>query len=135
MNYLDVLVSNATGEIVTDLYTKPTYAHRYLHRYSFHPSHTFRGIPFSQMRRAVVICSTPYLRDLAFGNMIQYFKDCGYKLENLEDAKARAMQLDRKLLLESHKLPPATSLNSQPLCFILPFCLDVIKIKELVFPY
>lgn len=47
-------------------------------------------------------------------------------------AKVRALQLDRKLLLESHKTPPAGDTNSQPLCFVLPFCSEVLKIKELV---
>ena len=51
VNFLDTTVSNATGVIITDLYCKPTDAHRYLHRRSFHPQHTFSGIPFSQMRR------------------------------------------------------------------------------------
>ena len=129
---LDVSVSNATGELVTDLYTKPTDAHRYLHRNSFHPQHTFRGIPFSQMRRAVIICSTPYLRDIAIGNIIKYLLECNYKLEHLEEAKSRALQLDRKKLLDSHRTPP-TSDDSQPLCFVLPFSPDVSKIRRLVF--
>ena len=47
VNFLDVTVSN-----ITDLYCKPTHAHRYLHRRSFHLSHTFTG----------------YLRDLAINN-------------------------------------------------------------------
>ena len=49
VNFLDVLVSNDCGELVTDLYIKPTDARRYLHRSSFHPPHTFHSIPFSQM--------------------------------------------------------------------------------------
>ena len=132
VHFLDVSVSNATGVIVTDLLTKPTDAHRYLHRHSFHPPHTFKGIPFSQMRRAVVICSTNYLRDIALDNIIQYFLDCGYKLENLETAKSRAVQLDRKCLLDAHKSQTITQADSQPLCFVLPFSREVPKIKELV---
>ena len=133
VHYLDVLVSNATGVIVTDLYTKPTDAHRYLHRKSFHPQHTFRGIPFSQMRRAVVICSTTYLRDLAIDSIISYFLDSGYHSDALQEAKSRALCLDRNMLLEPDRSPPTNNVVSKPLCFVLPYSLDVIKIKKLVF--
>ena len=103
VNFLDVLVSNSTGVITTDLYSKPTDAHRYLHNHSFHPKHTFIGILFSQMRRAVDICSTPYLRDFAIYNMMTYFLNCGYKNDTLQTAKLRALGLDRHDLLNLHR--------------------------------
>ena len=132
VNFLDVLVSNVTGVIVTDLYCKPTDAHRYLHRKSFHPKHTFSGIPFSQMRRAVVICSTNYLRDLAIDNIIEYFIDCGYEPNVLDKAKQRALQLDRKSLLVTNQTPPANNSTSKPLCFVLPYCVEVIQLKRII---
>ena len=88
VHFLNVMVSNATGVNITELCTKPTAAHRYLHTKSFHPKHTFSGIPFSQMHRAVIICSTTYLCDLAIRNIISYFLDSGYKCEALEEAKS-----------------------------------------------
>ena len=45
--FLDVNVSLHNGEIVTDLYTKPTDKHQYLLHSSCHPIHTKRAIPFS----------------------------------------------------------------------------------------
>lgn len=132
VHFLDVLVSNATGVIITDLYTKPTDAHRYLHRRSFHPKHTFSGIPFSQMRRAVVICSNSYLRDIALDNISSYFLECGYKPEILQKTKLRALELNRNELLELHKSPSFKDTNSKPLCFVIPYSLDVMKIKELI---
>ena len=79
VNFLDVLASNSCGSIVTDLHVKPTDARRYLHRHSFHPQHTFSGIPFSQMRRAALIWSNDYLRDFAIQEMMKAFMECGYK--------------------------------------------------------
>ena len=132
VHFLDVLVSNATGVIVTDLHHKPTDAHRYLHSRSFHPKHTFSGIPFSQMRRAVLICSTTYLRDFAIDNIISYFIDCGYKPDTLQTTKLKVLKLNRSELLESHKSPSAKDTNSKPLCFVLPYSVDVIKVKQLI---
>ena len=133
VNFLDVLVSNATGAIVTDIYCKPTDAHRYLHRSSFHPQHTFRGIPFSQMRRAVVICSTTYLRDIAINNMINYFLECGYKRELLDEASSKARSLVRNdLLSKPGNIITDTGSHDKPLCFVLTHSVDVPKIKKFV---
>jgi hypothetical protein len=131
---LDVSVSNITGEICTDLYSKPTDAHRYLHRSSFHPSHTFTGIPFSQMRRAVVICSTTYLRDIAINNMIEYFSACGYKQEILEEAKLKAIALVRNDLLynQGNLKAQTTEPNNKAIVFVLTHSVDVSKIKHLI---
>lgn len=93
VNFLNVSVSNCTGVIVTDLYHKPWDAHRYLHHISFHPEHTFSGIPYSQMRRVVLICSTNYLQDIAINDMISYFTKCGYNDMALRLAKGRVLSI------------------------------------------
>ena len=98
VNFLDVSVSNCAGALTTDLYRKPNDAHRYLHRNSFHPKHTFTDIPFAQMRRAVLICSNDYLHDIAINDMVSYFLKCGYNDELLLQAKNRAFALNREEL-------------------------------------
>ena len=130
VNFLDVLVSNNSGSIVTDLYIKPTDARRYLHRSSFHPGHTFSGIPFSQMRRAALICSNTYLRDLALDDMFKQFLECGYKLTDLTLAKNKVQQLNRNELLEERISLPNS--NDVPLCFVLSHSVDVKAIKHYV---
>jgi hypothetical protein len=122
VNYLDTLTSNSCGSVVTDLYVKPTDARRYLHRNSFHPKHTFSGIPFSQMRRAALICSNDYLRDYAIDEMIKAFLKCGYKKSSLLEAKHRVQQLQRGDLLKDHTnaLP-----DDSPLVFSLPYSVDI----------
>ena len=48
VNFLDLIVSLEGGNIVTDLYCKPTDGHQYLHYRSCHPSHTKRSSVYSQ---------------------------------------------------------------------------------------
>ena len=58
INFLDVQVSiSENGDVTTDLYTKPTDTHQYLHIDSCHPNHTKRAIPYSQALRILRICS------------------------------------------------------------------------------
>ena len=127
VTFLDVLVSNSCGHLVTDLYFKPTDARRYLHRNSFHPAHTFRGIPFSQMRRAALICSNDYLRDYAIDEMCKKFLECGYKESSLIEAKKRVQLLKRSDLL---KESPALRSDDAPLIFVLSFSVDAPIIKQ-----
>ena len=123
-----MLVSNSCGNIVTDLYVKPTDARRYLHRSSFHPAHTFAGIPFSQMRRAALICSNDYLRDLAIEEMVKSFLQCGYDELKLRDAVTRVKQLSRVNLLEE----PREVVLGDPLVCVLSFSVDALKIRNLI---
>ena len=103
VSFLDVLVSNDCGTLVTDLYIKPTDARRYLHRTSFHPSHAFHSIPFSQMRRAALICSNDYLREFAINDMCKQFLACGYNESCISKARLKVSLLDRSLLLTEKK--------------------------------
>ena len=58
LTFLDTKVDiDNEGRSVTDLYVKPTDTHRYLHRYSCHPSRYKRGIPYSQALRIRTTCS------------------------------------------------------------------------------
>ena len=66
------------------------------YRNSFHPKHTFTGILFAQMRRAVLICSNDYLHDTAINDMVSYFLKCGYNDSLLLQAKNRALALNRE---------------------------------------
>ena len=54
--FLDVRVNIQEGRIITDLYTKPTDTHQYLHRHSCHPGHCKAAIPYSQALRLRRIC-------------------------------------------------------------------------------
>ena len=99
VNFLDISVMLVGHHFKTCLYVKPTDAKRYLHRKSDHSPHTFRSTPFSQFRRAVVICSDPNDRDHFMNNMMCKFVDSGYKKDELVVAQNKALQIDRTAVL------------------------------------
>ena len=99
VEFLDVTTKIKDGCIVTNMYVKPTDCTRYLNRRSFHAKHTFTGMPFSQFRRAAVICSDLTDRELCIQRMEQKFLDSGYKQEDLFVAREKALSLDRASLL------------------------------------
>ena len=102
VDFLDVTVSlTRNGTFNTKLYVKPTDASRYLHRRSDHALHTFTSIPFSQFRRAVVLSSDTRQRDKSLNYIALKLKDSGYKNEEIEAARVRALQLDRDDVLSS----------------------------------
>ena len=55
--FLDVNVIIYEGRITTDLFTKPTDTHQYVHRRSCHPRHCNSTTAFSQALRMRLICS------------------------------------------------------------------------------
>ena len=95
VNFLDVSTMLVGNRIRTCLFIKPTDATRYLHRKSDHSLHTFKSTPFSQFRRASVICSDPDDRDYFINNMMCKFVESGYKEDDLMCARAKALLIDR----------------------------------------
>ena len=57
ISFLDTRVYIKNGRVETDLYTKPTDKHQYLHTKSCHPRHCKTAIPYSQALRLCRICS------------------------------------------------------------------------------
>ena len=103
VDFLDVTVSlTKEGSFDTKLYTKPTDASRYLHRRSDHALHTFTSIPFSQFRRAVVLSSDTQQRDKSLDYITQKLKDSGYKNDEIEKARIKALGLDREKILNAN---------------------------------
>ena len=56
-HFLDVTVRKDLNTLTTDLYSKPTDTHQYLHSSSCHPRHCKTGIAYSQALRLRRICS------------------------------------------------------------------------------
>ena len=59
--FLDVSVTLELGKLTTDLYTKSTDKHQYLHRTSCHPKHTKTSLPYCLALRLRRICSSENL--------------------------------------------------------------------------
>lgn len=102
IDFLDVTVSLTNcGSLQTKLYVKPTDASRYLNRRSDHGLHTFTSIPFSQFRRAVVLSSDAQQRDQSLDYITKKLHESGYKQHEIDDARTKALQLDRVCILSA----------------------------------
>ena len=120
VNFLDVSTMLIGNYIRTCLYVKPTDAKRYLHRKSDHSLHTFRSTPYSQFRRAVIICSDPDDRDYFIDVMLQKFVDSGYSRDVLIAAKEKALMIDRMDVLRNTNLDnPNSQAESDSLFFVI----------------
>jgi hypothetical protein len=97
--FLDVTVMNTIEGLHTQMYIKPTDSARYLQRRSAHSQHVFSGIPYSQYRRAVVICSKDEDKLHSIDRMEKKFMESGYGQEDLQAAKAKVLLLDRASVL------------------------------------
>ena len=59
INFLDVSVTKNSTKLSTDLFTKDTDSHQYLHATSCHPYSCKKSIPYGQAIRIKRICSDP----------------------------------------------------------------------------
>ena len=119
LEFLDVKVDNSEAGLRTTLFIKPTDSPVYLNRRSFHSKHSFRSLPYSQFRRAVVICSNCTDRVDSINYMYGKFLTCGYSEVELYINKFKALSLCRETILEkSHNENIAASNN---LTFVVPY--------------
>ena len=93
--FLDVTVTIEEGRLTTDLFTKPTDTHQYLHKYSCHPAHCKSTIAYSQALRLRRICSDDdtYLKRAE--ELKEYLVHRGYKGEEIQQQIDRATSVTR----------------------------------------
>ena len=104
------------NKLSTTLYSKPTSAHLYLRKNSYHPFSLVKSIPKSQFIRIRRICTS--LNDYWYNakQYVQYFVARGFKESKLIDNAKAVSKLDRQQLLN-----PA--LSSAKTCTRIPFVL------------
>ena len=101
---MDTTVSlHPDGRLTTKLYVKPTDATRYLNRRSDHSPHTFQSMPFSQFRRAVLLCTDDTEKIKCMEYIAEKLTNSGFKDDEIEKAKQKALKLDREKLLSINK--------------------------------
>ena len=95
---MDVLVTlTDDGTISTDLYTKPSDTHQYLHMNSCHPYHAKKAIAFSQATRILRICSDPTIAQPRYNELIEYLVRRGHG--------RRRTQLDVQQAIDANRNP------------------------------
>ena len=101
VDFLDVKISIAEKQIKTELFSKPTAAHLYVHRASDHPHHVIKAIPKSQFLRIRRICSEVNDYEKHANQFIKFFIKRGYNPERLRRTKEEIKKLDRNSLFQT----------------------------------
>ena len=93
VNFLDLTIYlDDQNKIQHKLYTKPTDARTYLNPGSFHPSHVFASIPFSQMIRIIKRNTKEETCKKDLESLHSDLIKCGYKKDFLEITENKAVQ-------------------------------------------
>ena len=108
VNFLDVSIRTEHNTLITDLYTKPTDTHQYLHSTSCHPRHCKNSIAYSQALRLRHICS--YDSDLSCHtqNLKMHLVSRGHSDKKVQQAFSRARSVPRLSALEQKPINDAT---------------------------
>jgi hypothetical protein len=111
ISFLDILLKLRNGFITTDVYSKPTDAHAYLHFSSCHPRHCVENIPFSQFLRIRRLCSEDEEFKHQCEAMKQNFKQRGYPDTVINKSEKKAAETPR---LSTLNYKQKTSANRVP---------------------
>ena len=97
--FLDTIVHLESNQLYTELCSKPTSAHQYLHRTSFHHVSLIKSLPKSQFIRIRRICSK--LSDYKHHTnvFVHYFAARGFNRRKLESMANLVSQMNRDDLL------------------------------------
>jgi len=97
IEFLDVSFRFVNGVLETDMFYKPTDAHRYLNFNSRHPPHVFRGVVFSQFLRVRRIVIDQSLLEYRLNEMMGFFIDSDYPRVLVEEVLYKVLYMDRRL--------------------------------------
>ena len=98
--FLDVLVCISDGVLHTDLYSKPTDSHQFLHWTSCHPKHTKRSLPYGLAFRLNQICSTSDKLQLRTTELTGFLKQRGYSSRLINTQINKALSIPRSEALK-----------------------------------
>ena len=107
----DVKVIMKDGEIITDLYVKPTDTHQYLDSSSCHPYHCKKSIPYSQALRFNRICSNNVFFDQRYNELEHWLHERGYSERVVRQEILKSRKIPRnELLQKEHNHPEENKL-------------------------
>lgn len=116
VNFLDTTTFKGpdfsnSGKLDTKVYFKPTDTHALLHKSSFHPKHTFKGLVYSQLLRFRRNCSLTQDLEQATKTLFQALKSRGYSRTFLRNIRKKAIS-------HNDTTPPNTEENKTPIPLI-----------------
>ena len=102
INLLDFSVTKNSTKLSTDLFTKDTDFHQYLHATSCHLYSCRKSIPYGQAIRIKRICSNPEQLKLRLEDLSNWLVNRGYKQEIVSQQIHRVDAKDHEILLIKH---------------------------------
>ena len=133
IHFLDVLVSLKDGVLSTDLYTKETDTHQYLHASSCHPWHCKAAIPYSQALRIRRICSSDNAFRRHLDNLHSHLVHRGYEssfikqqLRHIHSIRRTDLLTSRSMREPSTRVPLVTTFH--------PHLLKLLRLTETHLP-
>ncbi len=116
----------------TDLFSKPTNTHQYLHFNSFHSRHIPNNLPYSLALRIIRVCSSLAKRNRRLQDLKSQLSYRNYPLSMVNRAINRALTHSREDLLRVNYQPS----SSQKLPFITPFSASIkLPLRGAVFDH
>ena len=105
VDFLDVTITKSeNGKLETNLYSKPTDTHQFLHATSCHRASCKNGIPYSQAIRLKRICSLETELQENLQNLEHWLVYRGYQRDRVKREISRVNDIDRfSLLLKKEK--------------------------------
>ena len=100
IDFLDVTIHKNNNILQTDLYSKPTDAHQYLHWTSCHPPHIRKNLPFGLAYRLRRICSTDTFFIKRLTELKEFLLSRQYKTRIIDEAFEKVKSIPRNLALE-----------------------------------
>ena len=104
------------SELYTELYSKPTSAHQYPHRTTFHHFSLIKSLPKSQFTRIRRICSKLSDYKHQANVFVNYFATRGFNLRKLESMANSVSQMNRDDLLNK---PAEKEASQNRISFVL----------------
>ncbi|CAC5389233.1 unnamed protein product [Mytilus coruscus] len=116
IEFLDVFVNIENGQLKTDLYTKSTDKHQYLHVSSSHPNSVKNAIPYGLGIRVKRICSTEENYKIRREEIKTHLKKRGYNNSSTECNVVFSGDLGSKINLREFTLT-MTNTHNDPKTF------------------
>lgn len=111
--FLDTNIYVSANKLESTLYRKPTAGNATLHALSSHPSHLIRSIPYGEILRLKLICSTNEEFIKCSQDALIRFKARGYNVTILQQASDQAALRTRESLLKVKTRTPETEHTSE----------------------
>ena len=126
LDYLDVRVTIEDGILRTEVYSKPTAGHLYLHPDSCHPKNQIDSIPYSQALRLNRNTSNSEKLSSTFEEYKNHFEARGYDRKTVNSHFEKARELDRNQLLN-----PQAKTKDRKFPLVLPYNPKLPNVKKI----